>query len=117
MIDKAVCHHCGHKNKIIKDCKIDGKKCEFLMYGPGVEKVYEELKKNYPQKNIKIFSSDYLSQKKNKTIIKKIENKFDRFLNDELNLRKKNNLPPFKKLIAQLYRLTPRRTVSEGRRK
>ena len=45
MIDKAVCHHCGHKNKIIKDCKIDGKKCEFLMYGPGVEKVYEELKK------------------------------------------------------------------------
>ena len=182
MIDKAVCHHCGHKNKIIKDCKIDGKKCEFLMYGPGVEKVYEELKKNYPQKNIKIFSSDYLSQKKNKTIIKEIENneidiligtqmiskgfnfpylncivvvdadftgkgydlrttekniqlynqlsgragrnssksliiyqtvtpsnqtliniienKFDRFLNDELNLRKKNNLPPFKKLIA-----------------
>ena len=55
MIDKAVCHHCGHKNKIIKDCKIDGKKCEFLMYGPGVEKVYEELKKNYPQKILKYF--------------------------------------------------------------
>ena len=72
MIDKAVCHHCGHKNKIIKDCKIDGKKCEFLMYGPGVEKVYEELKK-LSSKNIKIFSSDYLSQK-NKTIIKEIEN-------------------------------------------
>ena len=52
MIDKAVCHHCGHKNKIIKDCKIDGKKCEFLMYGPGVEKVYEELKKKLILKKI-----------------------------------------------------------------
>ena len=29
-----------------------------------------------------------------------MENKFDQFLIDELNLRKKNNLPPFKKLIA-----------------
>ena len=36
----------------------------------------------------------------NQTLINIIENKFDKFLNDELNLRKKNNLPPFKKLIA-----------------
>ncbi|OUW73990.1 MAG: primosomal protein N' [Pelagibacteraceae bacterium TMED216] len=182
IINKAVCHHCGYKNKIIKDCKNNNKKCDFLMYGPGVEKVYDELKKSYPKKKIKIFSSDYLSLKKNKTIIKEIEkneidiligtqmiskgfnfphlncivvvdadfsgkgydlrttekniqlynqlsgragrnssksliiyqtitpshqtlinimeNKFDQFLIDELNLRKKNNLPPFKKLIA-----------------
>ena len=34
------------------------------MYGPGVEKVYAELKKIFPDKNIQIFSSDYLSKKK-----------------------------------------------------
>ena len=33
------------------------------MYGPGVEKIYEELKIRYPEKNIKIFSSDYLANK------------------------------------------------------
>ena len=34
------------------------------MYGPGVEKIYDELKIKFKQKNIKIFSSDYLSKKK-----------------------------------------------------
>ena len=34
------------------------------MYGPGVEKVFEELKGIFPRKVIKIFSSDYLSKKK-----------------------------------------------------
>ena len=44
------------------------------MHGPGVEKIYDELKKIFPKKNIKIFSSDFLS-KKNETdlILKKIE--------------------------------------------
>ena len=34
------------------------------MYGPGVEKIFEELKIKFPDKNIKIFSSDYLTKKK-----------------------------------------------------
>ena len=34
------------------------------MYGPGVEKIYDELKIIFPGKNIKIFSSDYLTKKK-----------------------------------------------------
>ena len=33
------------------------------MYGPGVEKVFEELKSIFPNKVIKIFSSDYLRKK------------------------------------------------------
>ena len=45
------------------------------MYGSGVEKVYDELKKKFPKKNIKIFSSDYLNNKKRgEEIIKQIEN-------------------------------------------
>ena len=47
------------------------------MYGPGVEKIYEELKIRYPEKNIKIFSSDYLANK-SENILEAIEsNKVD----------------------------------------
>ena len=38
--------------------------CDFSMYGPGVEKVFEELKTIFPNKTVRIFSSDYLSRKK-----------------------------------------------------
>ena len=49
------------------------------MYGPGVEKVFEELKKIFPNKNIKIFSSDYLNKKKqSENLIDQVsENKVD----------------------------------------
>ena len=44
------------------------------MYGPGVEKIYDELKIKFPKKNIKIFSSDFLSNKKESiNTIKQIE--------------------------------------------
>ena len=33
------------------------------MYGPGVEKVFEELKNIFPKNKGKIFSSDYLNKK------------------------------------------------------
>tara|TARA_B100000579_G_scaffold261716_1_gene215682 strand:- start:1587 stop:3542 length:1956 start_codon:yes stop_codon:yes gene_type:complete len=63
-VDRLVCHHCGHKKNIIKKC-VDGKNnCNFIMYGTGVEKIFDELKIKYPEKNIKIFSSDYLAKKK-----------------------------------------------------
>ena len=49
------------------------------MYGPGVEKVFEELKNIFPDKNIKIFSSDYLKGKKeSERLIKEVtEDKVD----------------------------------------
>ena len=34
------------------------------MYGPGVEKIFDETKKIFPDKKINIFSSDYLKTKK-----------------------------------------------------
>jgi len=74
-INKLICHHCGTKVKKEKICKPDKELCDFRMYGPGVEKIYEELKKIFPKKNIKIFSSDFLSKKsETKSILKKIEN-------------------------------------------
>ena len=62
--NRILCHHCGYQNNSKRTCKDKSLFCEFSMYGPGVEKVFEELKSIYPKKIIKIFSSDYLSQKK-----------------------------------------------------
>ena len=74
-INKLICHHCGNKVKKDNPCKIENLFCDFRMYGPGVEKIYEELNIIYPEKNIKIFSSDFLSKKgETESILKKIEN-------------------------------------------
>jgi primosomal protein N' (replication factor Y) len=44
------------------------------MYGPGVEKIFEEIKKVFPDKIIKIFSSDFMKKKKEtEELFKKIE--------------------------------------------
>ena len=76
--NKAVCHHCSFEKKINTKCKLN-ENCEFIMYGPGVEKIYEEVKDIFPEKKINIFSSDYLKKKeKTKNLFKAIkENKVD----------------------------------------
>ncbi len=73
-IKKLICHHCGFKTNKDKRCNLTKKNCNFNMYGPGVEKIYDELKKKFPFKKIKIFSSDFLTKKSNLNIIKQIEN-------------------------------------------
>ncbi len=60
--NKAVCHHCSSEKKLLNKCK-DEKICDFIMYGPGVEKIYEEVSKIFPDKKVEIFSSDYLKKK------------------------------------------------------
>ena len=62
-INKLICHYCGLKTNVEKKCK-EKNSCDFYMYGPGVEKIFDELKKIFPKKVIKIFSSDFLSKKK-----------------------------------------------------
>jgi len=72
--NKAVCHHCSLQKEIKDKCKIDNN-CDFIMYGPGVEKIFEEVKKNFPISKVEIFSSDYMQKKKQTdTIFKKINN-------------------------------------------
>ncbi len=61
--NKAICHHCSFEKTIKTKCKSEGE-CEFVMYGPGVEKVFEEVKELFPDKKISIFSSDYLKKKR-----------------------------------------------------
>ena len=63
-INQAMCHHCGHKKTPINKCKEKENNCEFQMYGPGVEKIFSELKQIFPEKIISILSSDFLNKKK-----------------------------------------------------
>ena len=74
-LNKLLCHHCGYKSVLERKCK-DKKDCDFIFCGPGIERIYFELKKIYPNKKIEMFSSDTL--KKNSVsnlLIKKAEEK------------------------------------------
>ena len=74
-LNKLICHHCGYKIYKEKKCNLKNNFCDFKMYGPGVEKIFEELKIKFPKKKISIFSSDFLNKKNQTgTIIKQIEN-------------------------------------------
>ena len=64
--NKAICHHCSFEREIINKCKIENQ-CDFIMYGPGVEKIFDEVKKKFKEKKVEIFSSDYM-KRKNQTI-------------------------------------------------
>ncbi len=84
-INKLLCHYCGHKSFISRLCK-DKKQCDLLFCGPGVERIFSELKKIYPQKKIEIFSSDTLGKQKSTIdLINKIEkNKIDILVGTQL---------------------------------
>jgi len=74
-LNKLLCHYCGHKSLLQRICK-DMKVCDLLFCGPGVERIFAELKSIYPEKKIEIFSSDTL--KKNdftNILLKKVEKK------------------------------------------
>ncbi len=62
-INKLLCHYCGYKSSLHRLCK-ENKKCDLLFCGPGVERLFSELKKIYPEKQIEIFSSDTLENNK-----------------------------------------------------
>ena len=46
--------------------------CDFIFSGPGVERISEEVKKNFPLKNVEIFSSDTMNKKNSKEKLEKI---------------------------------------------
>ena len=61
--NKAVCHHCSLEREIKNKCEKEND-CDFIMYGPGVEKIFEEVSNIFPNNIVKIFSSDYMQKKK-----------------------------------------------------
>jgi len=71
--NNLLCHYCGFKSNLNRDCVKDGK-CEFIFSGPGVERISEEVKIKFPNKKIEIFSSDTMNKKDSKEKIQKIIN-------------------------------------------
>ncbi len=55
---KLLCHHCGHVAPLPKacpECKTEG---SLIPYGPGVERIAEELREMFPDARIAVMTSD-----------------------------------------------------------
>jgi len=68
-----LCHYCGYKTLLKRDCSKEGE-CDFIFSGPGVERIFEEVKKIFPTKKSIIFSSDTMNKKNSVDFLKKITN-------------------------------------------
>ena len=71
--NNLLCHYCGFKSSLKRTCVKEGD-CEFIFSGPGVERISEEVKKNFPSKKIEIFSSDTMNKKSSSDKLEKIIN-------------------------------------------
>ena len=71
--NNLLCHYCGFKTSLNRECQKEGD-CNFIFSGPGVERIAEEVKKNFPSKKIEIFSSDTMNKKNSKDKLEKIIN-------------------------------------------
>src|SRR6056300_288338 len=79
-----LCHYCGYKTLLNKDCSKEGK-CDFIFSGPGVERISEEVKKIFPTKETTIFSIDTMNKKSSADILEKIiDNKIQILIGTQL---------------------------------
>ncbi len=76
--DNLLCHYCGFKTSLNRSC-VKKDNCDFIFSGPGVERISEEVKKNFPFKKVEIFSSDTMNKKSSKIKLEKI-------INNEINI-------------------------------
>ncbi len=75
--NQLLCHYCGYKKGLDRDC-VNGEKCELAFSGPGVEKIYEEVKSIFSNYKSVIFSSDTMNKKSSIKILNEIvENKIN----------------------------------------
>jgi primosomal protein N' (replication factor Y) len=56
--NKLQCHHCGYDTKVPDKCPSCGDADSLAACGPGVERIFEEVKEYFPEARIKILSSD-----------------------------------------------------------
>ena len=66
-------HYCGFKTDLKRDCSKKDK-CNFVFSGPGVERISEEVKKKFPNKEVEIFSSDTMNKKDSSSKLERIIN-------------------------------------------
>jgi len=77
--NRAICHHCSHEKEIFRICN-DQKNCDFIMYGPGVEKIFEEVVKTFPSYKVEIFSSDHMRKKD------QVASLFNKIMNNKVDI-------------------------------
>ncbi len=72
-IKKLLCHYCGFKTELNRICNRNiSASCKFVFSGPGVEKIYDEVKKIFPNYESLIFSSDTMNKKSSFKNLKRI---------------------------------------------
>jgi primosomal protein N' (replication factor Y) len=71
---RCVCHYCGHNMPLPETCPECGQKLAWLLCGPGIERIEEEVRRLWPDARVASVSSDVLtSQARLGEIIGKIE--------------------------------------------
>ena len=75
--NSLMCHHCGYKGSFEshkKICKEKKNETDFFLYGPGVERIYEEIKNFNKSLKIEILTSDIMKKKGiGESILRKFE--------------------------------------------
>ncbi len=70
-----LCHHCGHSQKLSKQCPECDKEDSLVACGPGVERIAEEVGKKFPTARIGVMTSDSTTSLGTvKDLVEKIEN-------------------------------------------
>jgi len=64
--EKMLCHYCGYKESIKKECPKCKSEEEFVPCGPGVERLAAEAKELFPEAKLEVIASDTLNSLKEK---------------------------------------------------
>ena len=75
-----LCHQCEYKRAEVFDCPSCGAKNSIIYFGPGVEKIQEEVKNYFPDKKIALITSDTIQN------IKEINDIVDKILKREIDI-------------------------------
>ena len=71
------CHHCGFTQNVLKECPSCEAEEKLHPCGPGVERIFEEAKKYFPNANVEIVASDSPNS---------IEDVIERMTNHEIDI-------------------------------
>ncbi|MBL8676675.1 MAG: primosomal protein N', partial [Alphaproteobacteria bacterium] len=69
--EQLLCHHCGAKRRLPDSCPKCQEKDTYNPHGPGVERIYEEVRAFLPEARCVLLSSDHMTD--SKTVFEQIK--------------------------------------------
>jgi len=78
--NRLLCHHCGYITRLPSTCPTCQQEESYRAIGPGVERIYEEVKDFLPQSRCSLLTSDHL------TNTQKIAEQIQRIQNHEVDI-------------------------------